>query len=238
MGKQHAQYRVGREGNVIYYELNGGYYARSVPAKVKQTKATKIRSSNFAVAVRTSRLLRCLLKDALPFPKDKLMQNRLNGAIMNWLKLQTPAHLQPAANLPFIHDFQFNPSTSVKERLQVPVIVSKIGSNTLQVYMPAFDTRQQLKAPAWTNKVTVTIAAASCLLTSSVTNGNDVNTFTIPYCEAYTPEHTIDLSLPMPPGSLVVVAVSLAFFISKKGKEIPTDKTAFMPAGIVTALYM
>jgi hypothetical protein len=35
-----------------------------------------------------------------------------------------------------------------------------------------------------------------------------------------------------------VIAVSLTYFVSKKGKQVPTGQTAFMPSGIVAAMYV
>jgi hypothetical protein len=35
-----------------------------------------------------------------------------------------------------------------------------------------------------------------------------------------------------------VKAVSLTYFIYKKRKQVPTDNIAFMPSGIVAAMYV
>jgi hypothetical protein len=40
------------------------------------------------------------------------------------------------------------------------------------------------------------------------------------------------------PASLVVVAVSLTYFVSKKSKQVATDNSAFMPSGIVAGMYV
>jgi len=52
------------------------------------------------------------------------------------------------------------------------------------------------------------------------------------------PAQNILLPIAMPLSSLVVVAVSLTYFVSKKGKHVPTDQVAFMPSGIVAAMYV
>ena len=238
MGKQKDLKYVGRDGNVIYYELNGGYYTRIAPGRIKQTAATKIRSSNFAVAAGANSVLRTLLQPAIPFPKDKKMQNRFGGAIMKWLQLQTPEQLEPAANLPYLQDFQFNEATSIRERWKVPVTVNKQTGDVLQLHIPAFIPKEKIAAPAWTNRVECTIAAASCTLKNSLTNGNSVHAFSIPYNDLEIPAQNIQLPVPMPAGSLVVVAVSLTYIVSKKRKLVPTDNIAFMPSGIVAAMYV
>lgn len=238
MAKQGTQHYIGRIGNIIYYELNGGYYKRAAPGKVKQTKATKMRSSNFSIAAGANRVLRSLLLPALPFPKDKKMQNRFGGAIMKWLQCQTLEELKPSANLPYIHDFQFNEATSLRERWKIPLSVTREASDVLQLHLPAFIPVEKLAAPAWTHVVECTIAAASCTLKNSIPNGNCLNAFSIPYNDTEIPAQIINLPIVMPPGSLVMVAVSLTCIVSKKRSKVPTNNIAFMPSGIVTAMYV
>ena len=238
MAKQRAQYRVGREGNVIFYKLNGDYYLRTVPARVRQTKATKLRSSNFSIAVGAASVLRKLLEPAIPFPKDKKMQNSFGGAIMKWLKQETQKQLKPGVDLPYIQGFQFNEKTELRSRWKVTLAVTKIADNLIQLHIPAFIPADKIQAPAWTHTVECTIAAAACTLQNTITNGNTTNAFSIPYNSTEIPAQTIDLPLSMPPGSLVVVVVSLTCIVSKKNKLVPTDNIAFMPAGIIAAMYV
>jgi hypothetical protein len=238
MGKQTNLKYVGRDGNVIYYQLNGGYYMRMAPGSIKQTAATKIRSSNFAIAAGANRVLRSLLLLIIPFPKDKKMQNRFGGAIMKWLQLQTPEQLEPAPRLPYLSDFQFNEATSIRERWKVPLTVNKQAGDVLQLHIPAFIPKEKIAAPAWTNRVECTIAAASCDLKNSLGNGNSIHAFTIPYNDTPVPGQNIQLTIPMPAGSLVLVAVSLTYFVSKKSKQVATDNIAFIPSGIVAAMYV
>lgn len=238
MGKQKDMKYVGRSGNVIYYELNGGYYIRKAPGKIKQTAATKIRSSNFAIAARANRVLRSLLQPVIPNPKDKKMQNRFGGAIMRWLQLQTPDQLEQADNLPYLGHFQFNDATSIPERWKVPLTVNKQIGDVLQLHIPAFIPKEKISAPAWTNRIEGTIVAASCNLKNSLSNGNSVQAFSIPYNNTWVPVQNIQLPVPMPVGSLVIVAVSLTYIVSKKRRQVPTDNIAFRPSGIVGAMYV
>ena len=210
---------------------------RTAPAKVRQTKATKIRSSNFSIAVGAGKALRNLLAPAIPFPRNKKMQNLFGGAIMKWLQLQTPEQLAPATSLPYLNNFQFNDATSLPERWKVALTVTK-EAGILQLHIPAFIPTEKMAAPAWTKHVECTVAAASCNLKDSTGNGNSVHGFTIPYNDTEHPAQTLQLPVAMPPGSLVVVAVSLTYYITKKGKQMATDNVAFMPAGIVEAMYV
>ncbi len=238
MGKQKGQFFTGRIGNVIYYELNGGYYMRAAPSKVRQTKATKISSSNFSVAAGAGRVLRNLLQAAIPFPKNKKMQNLFAGAIMKWLQLQSPEQLAPAMKLPYIQDFQFNESNSLHERWKVSLTLKKETGDLLQLQIPAFIPTDKIAAPALTNEIECTVAAASCTLKNSIANGKCVHSFSIPFNDIEIPAQTINLPVAMPPGSLVVTAVSLSCFVSKKGKQAPSNNIAFMPSGIVAAMFV
>ena len=238
MGKQKDLKYVDRQGNLIYYELNGGYYIRTAPGKIKQSAATKIRSSNFAVAAGANRLLRQLLQPAIPFPKDKKMQNRFGGAIMKWMKQQNPEQLQAGKKLPFIHDFQFNEATSLQERWKVELTVNQQKPNILKLHIPAFIPKEKIAAPAWTKRVECTVAAASCILKEKTANGSSIHAFSIPYDNLEIPAQDIQLLVPMPTGSLVVMAVSLTYYVSKKGKQVPTEQVAFMPSGVVEAMYV
>src|SRR5690242_13364661 len=228
MGKQKDLKFVGRIGNVIYYERNGGFYTRSAPSKMRQTKATKAASSNFAMASGVSRVLRSLLEPAIPFPKDKNMQNRFRGALMKWRQLQTVEQLTPITGLPYIQGFQFNAATAVPERWKVSLTVNQQIGEMLHLHIPAFIPKEKIAAPAWTSRADCTVVAASCNL-NTIANGNCVQTFSIPYDAEPVPAQDIPLHIATPAGSLVVIAVSLTYFVSKKGKQVPTGQTAFMP---------
>ena len=238
MGKQKDQKFVGRIGNVIYYQRNGGFYTRSVPSRMPQTKATKKASSNFGVASQVSRVLRNLLEAAIPFPKDKKMQNRYRGAVMKWLQQKAILQLEPAINLPYIQDFQFNEASSLQELWKVSLSVNQPGGDVLELLIPAFIPKEKISAPAWTNRVECTVVAASCSLQNIVTNAKDTHSFSIRYNEEPIAAQNIRFTVDMRAGSLVVVAVSLTYFVSKNRGQVPTDKIAFMPSGIVAAMYV
>jgi hypothetical protein len=117
-------------------------------------------------------------------------------------------------------------------------VVNKQAGDVLQLHIPAFIPKEKIAAPARTNRVECTIAAASCNLKNSVGNGNSIYAFTIPYNNTPLPAQNIELPVPMPAGSVVVVAVSLTYFVSKKSKQVATDNIAFMPSAIVAAMYV
>lgn len=238
MAQQANQYYSGRQGNAIYYKLNEGYYIRSLPVVVKQTAATKIRSSNFAIASRAGRMLRYLLEPAIPFSKDKKMQNRFAGAFMKWLKLNTLQQLQPATNLPFVQNFQFNEACSLSERCTIPLTVTQVNNGLLQLHLPAFIPAKNFAAPEHTTSINCTITAASCCLQTGEENGSFTMLVTLPYSTVEMPEQIIKLPLAMPRCSLVIAAVALQYNIDKNGISKPAGNIAFMPSGIIAAMYV
>ena len=52
------------------------------------------------------------------------------------------------------------------------------------------------------------------------------------------PEQIISLPTPTPTGSLFVTGVSLEYFLNKNGHLQKSLNKAFMPAGIVKAMYL
>lgn len=72
---------TGRIQNLIFYKVGDKYYARTAPARVRQTKATKKRASEFGKASRVGKSLRQQLLSVIPFPADNKMQTRLVSAL-------------------------------------------------------------------------------------------------------------------------------------------------------------
>jgi hypothetical protein len=165
------------------------------------------------------------------------MQNRFGGAIMKWLKLEILQQLQPAVNLPFIPGFRLHSKSNLAERCKVKLAVTKVGGGLLQLHIPSFSPSEKITAPAWTHTIECTIAAASCDLKNKLPNGQVVHAFTIPYNNVVIPAQKIILPLVIPPGSLIVTAVSLIYIVSKKGNQVPTGNIAFMPSDIIAAPF-
>jgi len=79
---------------------------RTAPAKVKQTKATKKRATEFGKASGVSRCPRQQLLPSIPFPADNKMQTRLVSALFHWLRSGFDP-LQFCDNVAFVNNFQF-----------------------------------------------------------------------------------------------------------------------------------
>ena len=124
MALQMSNYISGRLENVVFYKRSGGFFARSMPASVKQSDATKMRSRNFGIASSAGKTLRSLLMPVIFFPKDRKMQGRFAVAIAQWLKLSNIETLPATNDIPYVNDFQFNDSTSIAKRFKIPIGVT------------------------------------------------------------------------------------------------------------------
>lgn len=234
MAVQLATFLSGSINNVVFYKLGHHYVARSKPATVQQTDATKIRSRNFGIASSAGRVLRSLLQAVLPFPKDKTMQRAFTGAIANWLKQSDAAALQPATNLPYIEGFSLNTATSLQETLRVPLQVIQNGGNGLQLLWPAFVPQQKMIAPAGTERISIRMVCAGVCLTNCNRYQQQTATLELPYNNVLLPAQVIDMPVEIAGGQLIVTALSLQYQLANGSV---CTKENWMPAGVIDARY-
>ena len=236
MASQKQLQLTGRIGNVIFYKRGDNYYARSVPVKVKQTTATKKCSTLFGKASAAGKCLRQQLLPCLPFPKDAAMQVRLVSAIYSWLR--SPGEPEQAGSeVPFISNFQFTEGASVRERWKVDLRVKKEDDGGLQLTIPAFVPARSISAPAGTVTVKCNIAATAYTIEKGIIAGGFSTVLNVNLKDAEVPEQVVSLPLPASTGNLVVTAISLEYFSVKNGYPQKIVKKAFMPAGVVSAMY-
>lgn len=236
MASQKQLQITGKIGNVIFYKRGDNYYARSVPVKVKQTKATKKCSTLFGKASAAGKCLRQQLLQCLPFPRDVTMQVRLVSAISAWLRSGDDPP-QPGDPVPSISNFQFTEGSSIRERWRVALQVTKVYEGGLQLTIPAFVPAISISAPAGTVTVKCNIAATACNVEKGATAGGFSTSLHFDFNEAEVPEQVVSLPLPATTGNLVVTAVSLEYLCVKNGYPQKIVKKAFMPAGVVSAMY-
>jgi len=227
---------TGRIQNLIFYKRGDKYYARSVPVKVKQTKATKKRAIEFGKASRIGKCLRQQLLPVIPFPADNKMQTRLVSALFQWLRSGYDA-AQPNNEVPFVSNFLFTEGCSIKDRWKVALQVTKPEEGLLQVTIPAFVPVKSISAPAGTVTVKCNIAATACDVANGITAGGTCTSLHFDFNEDEVPEQIISLPLPTSKGNVVVTAISLEYFFVKNGYPQKIVKKAFMPAGVVRAMY-
>lgn len=234
MALQSAAFLSGKIDNVVFYKRSGTYIARAVPAEVKQSAATKLRSKNFGVAATAGRIMRQLLLPVLPFPKDKQMQSKFSGAIAQWLKQSDAATMPPSNAIPFVNDFSFNEATSVAERWKLPFTFTQPAASLVQVHIPAFVPTAVISAPAHTTMIQLSITAASCSLVNAIATGSFTVTISLPYIDTMIDAQVLSFPVSTAAGSLIVTAASLSYELTNQQKD---NRPAFMPSSVIDARY-
>ncbi len=227
---------TGRIQNIVFYKRGDKYYARSVPGKVKQTKATKKRATEFGTASRMGKCLRQQLLPVIPFPADNNMQTRLVSTLFQWLR-SGYNRAQCCDPVPFVSSFQFTEGYTIKERWRVSLQVTRPEVDMLQLTIPAFVPVKSISAPAGTVFVKCIIAAAGCHANNGMATGGFSTSLDFNYNEEEVPEQVVCLPIPTPAESLAVTAILLEYYSVKNGHLQKMTNKAFMPAGMVNAKY-
>lgn len=227
---------TGRIENVVFYKRGDKYYARSVSGKIKQTKGTKKRATEFGKASRMGASLRKQLLTVIFFPSDNKMQTKLVSALFQWLRTGYD-HLEPCDEVPFVNNFQFTEGHTIKERWKIPLQITNPEQGMLELKIPAFVPLKAISAPAGTVSVKCNIAIAECNVKSGIATGSISTSILYDYNKAEVPEQIVALPVATPAGSLIVTAISLEYNSLKNGHLEKTKNKAFMPAGIVSAMY-
>jgi len=229
---------TGRIQNLVFYKLGDRYCVRTVPQKVKQTKATKARGKQFGIASRAGAGLRRQLLPVIPFPSDNNMQTRLVTAIYRYL--QSVEEIQPGQldQLAYLDGFQFTNGYTIQERWKVAFQVTRDPESGLQLNIPAFVPVKNISAPAETVAVVCEISAAGFDRKTGNPTGGFSTSLSFRYNGDEVAPQVIPMPIPMPQGSVIVTGISLQYQMMKDGHEAPVNKKAFMPAGIVSAMYL
>lgn len=234
MAVQMATYLRGKMDNIIFYNVSGKSFARSMPAQVRQSSATKIRSGNFGIAQRAGAILRSGLQPVIFCPRDKDMQRCFSGAISQWLALDAISSIPAQKALPYTSNFSFNAATSIAARCKVPLTVTQPGDQLLQLHLPAFVPVQVITAPAGTARVQFMIKAAACDMQTFWGNSSEVVTISIPYKSELQPAQVIDLPVTAAAGNLVLTVMCMGFFTAAGIKD---QRPAFLPSAVIDARY-
>jgi hypothetical protein len=234
MALQMETYLSGRMNNVVFFKRAGTYMARSLPAAVKLSAATKVCNGNFGIASACGKSLRQLLLPVLPFPKDRRMQIRFSGAIAKWLGAANAASLPPVTAIPFVNQFRFTDCPGISERWKLGLLVEQPAANTITLHIPAFIPTQTISAPEHTVAVTCTITVAGSMLMGAAPTGSHSTTMEIAYTDTVIPAQTMQWPLPAPAGTVILVAVALRYRLAGGGY---CSAPAFLPASVIDARY-
>src|SRR5258708_7976057 len=128
---------TGRVGNLIFYNLNGNKYVRTLPDRVRQTKATKARAGVFGLAATMGAVIRSQMASIIAEPRNNTMQTRLVTFLYHWLlhvKDQKGSRADQARSLV---GFQFiEQHRSVMDRWKVGLNIPMPAAGQVQIKIP------------------------------------------------------------------------------------------------------
>ncbi len=229
----------GRMGNVIHYKMGEKYYSRSAPKKYEQTEATKARAKVFGKASSIGALLRKNLSSVIPNSSDRKMQSRLVAEIFAWL--QRVGNRPAAKNNQPSFDFLFSLNSEaprLSNRWDVKVQVTNPFPDILEISIPAFIPNQAIVAPPNAVEIICKIATSVIDIVNIDGIGKHKTEINYPLDDKEAAGQTISVQLPMPPGSLVVTALSLVYIADKyDSKEVITNDS-FAPSKIIHMIYL
>ena len=230
MAKQDAIFVNGRIGNVIFYRWKGIGCARAVPARVRQTKATRQSAKDFGRAVQLSRHLRSFLSPVLPNYKSKAVMHTMNAALLTWLRQEKPIE----EHISFV-GLEFNEKSTLASRLRQRPVVDCSEKGKIVISFPRLKIPEDILAPPNTTAVRIGIAAAGFMLSQFQLTACASVSIEIPYEEGSLPVMKKELAFNCKPGSLNVIAMSLRYKTSTNSEAMEITDQRWMPAAIIAA---
>ncbi len=229
MARQHTIFVSGKLENIIFYNFRGTPCARTMPVRVRQTKATKNSAALFGLAARTGRLIREGLSVLSHDLADPTVMQRLNSALIKCLKADGIPKNQPLENLSFLTGFVFHNDTTFYSRFKKKLQLA-LKHQEVVVTIPKLNPVKDISAPAHTKTVILKLGAVACSLDKTSSANQIHREFTIPYIDINRPLQTAELPLPVTKNQLVVVAAALRYI---KGTNVQADEKRWMPIEVV-----
>jgi hypothetical protein len=227
---------TGTRGDLSFYKMDDTYYARAKSLGGKQTERTKARQKDFAIAASLSKNIRVMLHGAIPYPKQRAMQNRLTKALLQW-QLSNAAEQNNAA-IDQLGNFQFIEEVPLHTLFNVPVSITRSVQDDLEIIIPAFRPKQSIKAPELTKQIHINIAAGRCSITQPGQTEKIHKQLIITYNNKPVKQQLIELPLKPLQQSITVIAISLNYWVNWQGTEtlLKVKQKAWSPAAIVYAV--
>jgi len=239
MGKIIEPGFTGRVGNLIFYNLNGKKYVRTVPDRVKQTKATKAKAKVFGLASTIGSVIRRQMRPIITEPKNNAMQTRLVTFIYQWLLNVKDQKGSKAAEARHLVGFQFVEQThSVLDRWKIGLKIILPAPDEVQIKIPEFVPTEAIKAPTDTAAVVCRIATSVSDVEEGFGIRNDSVKLVFEYNDKPVAAQTISFKLSTPKGGIVLTGISLEYRIARKGYQFANTNKNYMPSDIVDAKYL
>jgi hypothetical protein len=241
MARQHKIFLKGKVNNLIFYDWKGIPCSRAMPARVRQSKATKASAAVFGKAVRSSKLLRAGMKDVLPAGTERDVMYRLNNALLKWL-LDGKDNKQTLANsAASFAGFSFNEASEITTRLRLLPVVDFSQAGKIVLNIPDLVIGTHLIVPAHTRGIRWAFAAVGCNLDELDKPDQRPLSSTAVYetpCDSLIPGRDIELPLAVKANDLVLVAVRLVYMKMRNGKMVEVEESRWKTGGVVGGFFV
>jgi hypothetical protein len=222
--------------NTIYYQWRDIHCMRAVPAKVRQTKPTKKAAKDFGIAVKSSAVVRSLLRPLMPEPADRSIIYKTDDAFRKWLKENPPGNTEPVNEITYFNGLSFNDNSSIQKILQVKVTIGRGMEGSLLLQWPAFNPVTAIKAPAGTSQVVVQYIAATLNMKQPGQPQCAAANFIIPYADEVLPAKEILFENITGARNLVLVGMAIRYYKDDRQNK-PINIMRWKPAGVVGSFY-
>lgn len=232
MARINRIFASGTIANVIFYELNGTPCARSKPAHVRQTDATRIAGKQFGAAKTLSRLLRQAFSGLLPLHAGKPVMYLVDSSVRPWIQtIQTPQQ-----GLRVLPGFPCTPAADIKSLFRKE-INTQLHDNTIIITIPAKDNATVARHPADATKGILSLAVATINLQQSQLIHYDQRSIEIPFPLMPLPSQVFSFDAVTAPGNIIAVAAGIRYVQEKDGKTVVVDKEEWQAMHVLQGWY-
>ncbi|KAA9038727.1 hypothetical protein FW778_14370 [Ginsengibacter hankyongi] len=228
----------GRLGNNIYFIKNGKNFSRPVRKVANHSEAQLARQQLFAKAGKMCKTLHKDITDNITLPERHLVYPRLMSCMLHVVRGLDINLLTTGNCTTWFAPCKFNSSFSVKERWHVNFELVHAANGLLQLQIPTYNPTRELNAPAHTHHVQCNILATGCDVNDGTPTGSYATVLTIDYTDAEIPAQVTDLAIPTPPGSLILLCMSLEYVLYGRGAETINRNPRYMPSGVTAAILV
>lgn len=223
--------------NIIYYQWKGIDCIRTVPAHVRQTKATRKAASDFGVAVKSSAVVRSMFGKLMPQqPAERSVIYKVDGAFRQWLKTNPLSNPEQMDEIPFFNGLSFNDEVNFQNRIGINIPINRTAERNLVLQWPELNPVKDIKAPKETAQVVVQYIAATIDMGKGAAHHSSATSFTIPYVDQAMPPQEMIFENVTGTQCVALVGMSIQYF-KDSFQQTPINSMRRKPAGIVGSFY-
>ena len=205
----------GKISNLVFRNIEGNQYVQSQPSNMKQTRNTKLSSSEFIACSKWTRHLRIRLNSLLMGLTDTYMYKRFTGHFYATLRSNTnlmKGERNPFnANMSGLAGFEFNTHSPFAAHFLAEIAVSVEEQNQVKVVLPVLNPTTAMVFPKRIGaaELVVYVLATTFDQNKAVVEAH----FTTPIVKYTAIEEAITwVSPPIPNDYFIVVSAQLLFY--------------------------